>query len=395
MTAARHELAQFREQVTAWLEIAMPQLRQQFDDNRFFTLECRRVWEQMLKGAGWLALTWPAEFGGRALGTGELIIFYEECARRGAPQPINSIAHAILAPTLLRFGSQAQKERFLPGIRNSSEIWCQGYSEPGAGSDLASLQTRAELDGDTLVVNGQKIWTTNAHLAKWCFALVRSEKGTCGHHGLSFVLIDMQASGVRVAPIRQLTGEADYNEVFFDNVRVPVEQIVGSPGGGWQIAMAAAEFERGVYFLPRAIRLQRELDLATSLLSAAQVPASTRCRLQQQLAEAQDLGHVIQLRVAELTTQIEQGRSPGINGSIIKLLWSETRQRVMEICMELLGDAASLGPMAQGFRGETAIVREFLWSRAETIVAGTSEVQRNIVAERILGLPKDRHAPSK
>jgi alkylation response protein AidB-like acyl-CoA dehydrogenase len=395
VNAARHELATFREEVTAWLDAAMPQLRQQFDDSRFFTLECRRTWEEMLGAAGWLALTWPTELGGRALGTAELIIFYEECARRGAPQPINSIAHSILAPTLLRFGSQTQKEQFLPGIRDSSEIWCQGYSEPGAGSDLASLQTRAEVDGDALVINGQKIWTTNAHLAKWCFALVRSERGSRVHHGLSFVLIDMQANGVRVAPIRQLTGEADYNEVFFENVRVPVENIVGAPGGGWKIAMAAAEFERGVYFLPRAIRLQRELDLARRLLSSSHVPSSTRCRLQQQLCDAEDISHVIQLRVAELTAQIEQGLSPGINGSIIKLLWSETRQRVMEICMELIGERATLGPTAQGFPGETAIVREFLWSRAETIVAGTSEVQRNIVAERILGLPKDRNAISK
>ncbi|MCY1500926.1 putative acyl-CoA dehydrogenase FadE17 [compost metagenome] len=338
-----------------------------------------------------MALTWPGEFGGRALPTTDLIAFHELCARHGAPQPINSIAHSILAPTLLQFGTAAQKARFLPGIRLGTEIWCQGYSEPGSGSDLASVRTRGTPTAGGWLVNGHKIWTTQAHLARWCFALVRTEPDSVGHRGLSFMLIDMRAPGVRVSPIRQLTGEADYNEVFFENVVVPTENIIGEVGEGWRIAMAAAEYERGVYFLPRVVQLEHELQRAQALFERAGLAAGERGAYAHRLQEAQDRCQVIRWRVEQVIGRVAAGDTPGIDGAILKLLWSEARQTVIELQLELCGERAIIGPeAADEYAEDASVVREFLWSRAETIVAGTSEIQRNIIAERLLGLPKDK-----
>ncbi|SCV00335.1 Acyl-CoA dehydrogenase, middle domain protein 17 [Cupriavidus necator] len=381
----------FLAQASAWLLPALASFRQEFPAHANSSQACRIRWNALLREANLVSLTWSAEYGGRALPTTDLIAFHELCARHGAPQPINSIAHSILAPTLLQFGTDSQKAHFLPGIRQGTEIWCQGYSEPGSGSDLASVRTRGAPAADGWLVNGHKIWTTQAHLARWCFALVRTKPDSVGHRGLSFMLIDMRAPGVRVSPIRQLTGEADYNEVFFDNVAVPAENIVGDVGQGWRIAMAAAEYERGVYFLPRVVQLEHELQRAQALFARAGLVPGERDSYAHRLHEARDRCQVIRWRVEQVIGRVAAGDTPGIDGAILKLLWSETRQMVIELQLELSGERAVIGPEAAGEYAEDAsIVREFLWSRAETIVAGTSEIQRNIIAERLLGLPKDK-----
>lgn len=380
-------------EATSWLEKTLTVFREEFPAHANPSQPCRIRWNALLCDADLVALTWPEELGGRGLPTSDLIAFHELCAKHGAPQPINSIAHSILAPTLLQFGTGTQKSRFLPGIRAGTEVWCQGYSEPGSGSDLASVRTRAARVDDGWLVNGHKIWTTQAHLARWCFALVRTEPGSVGHRGLSFMLVDMKSPGVRVEPVRQLTGEADYNEVFFENVHVPDDNIVGEVGEGWRIAMAAAEFERGIYFLPRVVQLEHELHRAQRLLEDAKLNASAASSYRSRLLDVRDSCQVIRWRVEKVVSQVAAGKTPGTDGAILKLLWSETRQKVVELQLDLLGDRGGVGPEAEGEYAEAAaVVREFLWSRAETIVAGTSEIQRNIIAERILGLPKDKNA---
>ena len=381
----------FLEDAEAWLRTRLAQLRARFPETATHTPECRQAWNRMLCEADLIALTWPREYGGRELPTATLIAFHELCARLHAPQPINSIAHAILAPTLLRFGTPAQKALFLPGIHEGSEIWCQGYSEPRTGSDLSSVRTRAKAEDDGWRISGHKIWTTQAHLAKWCFALVRTDPASQAHRGLSFMLIDIQAEGVRVEPTRQMTGEADYNEVLFEAVAVPEGRILGEPGDGWRVAMAAAEYERGIYFMPRVVQLEAELGQLTEALVQAPMTQPERAVQAHRVRELSDLCQVIRWRVDRVLRQVAEGNTPGIDGAMLKLLWSETRQRIWEHRVELLGEAGILGPQADAPHAEAAsVLREFLWSRAETIVAGTSEIQRNIVGERVLGLPKDR-----
>ncbi|MGY6270885.1 acyl-CoA dehydrogenase family protein [Achromobacter denitrificans] len=381
----------FLEDADAWLRAALARLREQYPVSAAHTQECRQAWNRMLCEADLVALTWPREHGGRELPTATLIAFHELCARLRAPQPINSIAHSILAPTLLRFGTPEQKARFLPGIRGGSEVWCQGYSEPQTGSDLSSVRTRARPGAAGWLVDGRKIWTTQAHLAKWCFALVRTEPGSQAHRGLSFMLIAMDAEGVRVEPIRQMTGEADYNEVLFEAVAVPEGRILGEAGEGWRIAMAAAEYERGIYFMPRVVQLEDELGELEAALDRARLAPAERAVHARRVRDLADACQLIRWRVDRLLRQVADGETPGIDGSMLKLMWSETRQQVWEQRAELLGEAGIVGPQAGApYAGPASVLREFLWSRAETIVAGTSEIQRNIVGERLLGLPKDR-----
>ena len=383
---------EFLSDVALWLQASLKTLRAEFQDWEFPHDACRTRWNDMLCNAGLVALSWPKVYGGHELPTSTLIRFHEICAQHGAPQPLNSIAHSILAPTLLQFGNDAQKERFLPGIREGRDVWCQGYSEPGSGSDLASVRTRGVASESGWRVSGHKIWTTMAHKSQWCFALVRTEPNSKAHKGLSFMLIDITSPGIRIERIKQLTGEADYNEVFFDNVFVPEDQVLGTVGEGWRIAMGAAEFERGVYFLPRVIQIEAELNDTKSLFKGVKEGNLDADRIATTLEQLEDRCSVLRWRVNTIIERVARGSTPGIDGAILKLMWSETRQCLMDVRMELLGEAALLGPdSGRRFPRQAAISREFLWSRAETIVAGTSEIQRNIIAERLLGLPKDKH----
>jgi alkylation response protein AidB-like acyl-CoA dehydrogenase len=351
----------------------------------------RRRWEDHICRAGWSGLGWPREHGGRALSLARQAMVLEILATLEAPLPLNALGHGILGPTLLLHGTPWQKARFLPPLLRNEEVWCQGYSEPGAGSDLAALATRAVRDGDHYRVTGHKIWTSFANHADWCFLLVRTDPDLPKHRGIAFLLVDLKSPGVRVRPIRQITGENDYNEVFFDAVRVPVSQRVGAESEGWSIAMAAAGFERGTYFLPRVVRMRVELRRLMRLAATRRIGATPclddpviRDRLARLVVDIRVLG----LHAERMLATAASGAAPGVEGSVIKLLWSETHQRLMELALDILGPDVQFGPQEAAGPDRGRWQRDFLWTRAETIFAGTSEIQRNIIAERGLGLPR-------
>lgn len=382
----------FRVTLRGWFETHYPRFKTQWpgvpDPN---DLAWRRAWEDHVCQSGWAGLGWPTEYGGKAWPLTRQAIFHEEQARIGAPLGVNIIGHGILAPTLIHFASAAQKERYLPGILSNREIWCQGYSEPGAGSDLAALKTRAVRQGDHYLLNGHKIWTSFAHIADYGFVLARTDASAPRHRGISFLLVDMKSPGVRVEPIRQITGEADFNEVFFEDVKVPLDALVGEENGGWRLAMAAASFERGTYFIPRQVRFAQELEalkaLAAHTLRQGR-PALECPHLRRQLARLAVDSHVLKLKSYRALTHTLRGGPPGPEGSSTKLHWSESHQKLLGLAVDVLGERALVGPQGAGDPQASAWVRDYLWSRAETLLAGTSEVQRNIIAEQVLGLPK-------
>lgn len=353
-------------------------------------LDFRRAWEDALCANGWSGLGWPTEYGGRGLDLVRQAIFHEEHALCGAPLGVNLIGHGILGPTLLHFGSEAQKRRFLPGILSNQTVWCQGYSEPGSGSDLASLRSKAWRDGDGWRLKGHKIWTSFADRADWCFVLARTDPDAKAHKGLSFFLVDMKQPGIRVEPIKQITGEAEFCEVMFDDVRIAADCMLGEPGEGWRIAMAAASFERGTYFLPRLVRFRQELqalrhDIQTH---SAAVHAATAGGWRSRWARLATDSRVLRLKAEQALAAAVSGAPPGPEGSTTKLLWSEAHQRLLELAVEVRGERLLHPDDALSGDDWGALSHAWLWTRAETILAGTSEIQRNIVAERMLGLPK-------
>ncbi|MFI9555049.1 acyl-CoA dehydrogenase family protein [Nonomuraea endophytica] len=333
--------------------------------------EERHAWERHLGKAGWTCLSWPTQYGGRAAPLADQIAFYEEYARAGAPARVGHIGEGLIGPTILEFGTEEQKARFLPGIQSGEELWCQGYSEPEAGSDLANVQTKAEMSGDEWVVTGQKVWTSLAHVADWCFVLCRTERAEKKHHGLSYLLVPMDQPGVEVRPIVQLTGTSEFNEVFFDGARAHRDHVLGAPGDGWRVAMATLGYERGASTLGQQIGFRRELDrvIEAAKRGGAAADPVIRDRLVQSWLE---------LEVMRLNAL----RDPQL--PITKLYWSEWHRRLGELAQEVQGRA---GLVAEG--GElNDLQRLYLFSRADTIYAGSSEIQRNLIAERTLGLPR-------
>ncbi|MBI1773970.1 MAG: acyl-CoA dehydrogenase family protein [Proteobacteria bacterium] len=385
--------AAFRADTRAWLETNLAQVAGSLPaGTSIHDLVLRRRWEDHLCRSGWTGLSWPVDHGGAGLSLAQQTIFHEEHARCGAPLPLNAIAHGILGPTLIVHGTAAQKRRFLPKILSNGEIWCQGYSEPGAGSDLAALQTRATRDGDYYRITGQKIWTSFAHVADWCFLLARTDPAMQKHRGISFLLVDMKSPGITIRPIRQMNGEADFNEVFFDDVSVPIANLVGEEGDGWRIAMQAANFERGTYFLPRLVRMQREfielLRLAGEIHRNGR-PVIDDPLIRDRLSMSYIDVHLLRLNAIRMLRHAQRNEAPGPESSYIKLAWSESHQRLLELAMDVLGPDAMLGPQEPlAARRGRWWQRDYLWSRAETILAGTSEIQRNVIAERVLGLPR-------
>lgn len=383
----------FRVTLRDWFEAEFPRFQAQWNGTIYANdLVWRRAWEDHVSQAGWAGLGWPLAHGGKAWPLTRQAIFHEEQARIGAPLGVNIIGHGILAPTLIHFASEAQKKRFLPGILSNREIWCQGYSEPASGSDLASLKTRAVREGDHYILNGHKIWTSFAHIADYCFVLARTDPASVRHKGISFLLVDMKSPGVRVEPIRQITGEADFNEVVFEDVKVPLDALVGEENGGWRLAMAAASFERGTYFIPRQVRFAQELEalkrLAAETLRDGR-PALETPQLRRDIARLAVDSHVLKLKSYRALTNALRGGPPGPEGSSTKLHWSESHQKLLGLAVEVLGERALAGPEPTSADPQaSAWVRDYLWSRAETILAGTSEVQRNILAEQMLGMPK-------
>ena len=333
----------------------------------------RLAWDRHLAAAGWTCLGWPAEHGGRGASLREQVIFHEEYARAEAPARVNHVGENLLGRTLIEFGTPEQQQRFLPAIRTVRELWCQGYSEPDAGSDLASVRTAARHDGDRWVVNGQKIWTSLAHVADWCFVLARTEPGSRRHAGLSYLLVPMHQDGVEVRPIRQLTGTAEFNEVYFTDAYAT--DIVGAPGEGWRVAMATLGFERGVATVGLQIGFRRELDNLVDL--ARRTHAIDDPLIRDRLNRAW-----IELDV--MRSHALADPDIAANASVVKLFWSTWHQRLGELAMAVLGRA---GMVADGEWDEWQ--RLFLFSRADTIYGGSNEIQRNIIAERALGLPRE------
>lgn len=381
----------FRAEVSSWLSQALTALRAEYPQTPFTDQRLRRSFEDRLCAAGWSGLGWPTELGGRGLPINLIAIFYEEYARAGAPQGVNLIGHGILGPTLLLSGSDEQKRRFLPGIIANREIWCQGYSEPDAGSDLASLRTRAERVGDKYVVTGQKIWTSFAHIADWCFLLARTDPDAPKHKGISFLLVDMKSPGITVRPIRQMNGETEFNEVFFDGVEVPVANLVGEENRGWQVAMTAASYERATYFVPRLVRMEEEfrdlVSVAREIVRDGR-PVGDDPLMRERFARSYLDVQALKLHARRMLEAAARHEQPGPEGSFIKLLWSESHQRLLDLALAVLGPEAMLGPQEPSAPRRRHWQFDHLWTRAETILAGTSEIQRNIIGERVLQLPR-------
>jgi alkylation response protein AidB-like acyl-CoA dehydrogenase len=342
----------------------------------------RLAWERRLGEGGWIGLGWPPEDGGRGLPWSQQVIFYEEYARAGAPGRVGHIGEQLLGPTLLMFGTPEQKARFLPGILAGTQMWCQGYSEPEAGSDLAAVRTRAELRDGEWHLHGQKVWTSLAHVADWCFVLARTDPGAERHRGLSYLLVPMRQAGIEIRPIVQITGTSEFNEVFFDDARADAGAIVGVPGDGWRIAMGTLGVERGVSTVGQQIGFQREFE---SVLAAARGNGSIEdADIAGRITDAW-IGLQVMRITAESTLGAPPGTAPGTEASIAKLLWARWHQRLGELAVDVAGAGATLaGP---GYDLSDA-QRLFLHTRSDTIYGGSSEIQRNIIAGRGLGLPR-------
>ncbi|OXM64609.1 MULTISPECIES: acyl-CoA dehydrogenase family protein [Amycolatopsis] len=376
------ELTRFRREVADWLADNLTgefaRLRGLGGPGREHeAFELRLAWERHLAAAGWTCVGWPTEFGGRGLSLEEQVAFHEEYAASGAPARVNHIGEQLLGPTLIAFGTPEQQSRFLPKIVAVEELWCQGYSEPGAGSDLAAVSTSAELRDGQWVINGQKIWTSLAHVADWCFVLARTERGSQRHRGLSYLLVPLKQDGVTVRPIQQLTGTSEFNEVFFDDARTPASMVVGEPGEGWRIAMATLGFERGVSTLGQQIGFRRELD---GIEAAAKRLGTWDDPLLRADLERARMG----LRVLRAHALRTLGQAAGPEVAVGKLMWAQWHRRLGELAVRARG-ARSL--VAEGELDEWQ--RLFLFTRADTIYGGSDEIERNIIAERVLGLPKE------
>ena len=380
---------EFRREVAAWLAAA---LTREFADlvgtggpgREHELLEERKAWERRLGEGGWIGLGWPEADGGRGLSWERQVIFYEEYARAGAPGRVGHIGEQLLGPTLLMFGTDEQKRRFLPGILAGTELWCQGYSEPGAGSDLAAVSTRAVLRDGEWHVDGQKVWTSLATEADWCFVIARTEPGSQRHRGLSYLLVSMDQPGVDVRPIVQLTGTSEFNEVFFDDARAAASDVVGAPGEGWKVAMGTLAVERGVSTFGQQMGFAREYEqvLATAKATGAAADGAVSERLLDSWMELQVLRHT-----AVMTLGLPAGSTPGTEANIAKLMWAPWHRRLGELAVDVQGAA---GTVATGFgEGELSPAQQlFLFTRSDTIYGGSNEVQRNVIAQRMLGLPR-------
>jgi len=374
----------FRTEARTWLRANVPTPRLPMAGTRD-AFEAHRVWERKLHDAGFAGMHWPAEYGGRGAGVVQQAIFTEEYLLAGGPARINVLGLNLLGPTLMVHGTEEQKRRWLSRILSSDDVWSQGFSEPDAGSDLASLKTRAVRDGDVFVVNGQKIWTSYGAFADWMFALVRTDPEAPRHTGITFIAIDMTSEGVEARPIVQLDGHAGFAEVFFTDVRVPATQVIGEVDQGWSVAMTTLGFERDA----PAASPARYLRAVTELVSVARdrgldADPLVRDRLAELYAGAQ----AYRAHALRMLTRQARGESIGAEASMTKLLWSELEQRTYEFGREVLGPYAEVLSAEAPLRDPQIWNTLYWFARAATIYAGTSEIQRNIISERVLGLPK-------
>ena len=379
----------FRTEFRSWLDANLPQEWRQEEfwrakgvDESF---ELRRQWEADKAKAGFAGIAWPKEFGGRGGTPGQKAIYDEEMARSNAPITVNTLGLTFLAPTVMAIGTEEQKREIIKPLLHNEVIWCQGFSEPGAGSDLAALSTRGELDGDDFVVNGQKVWTTHAMHADRMFCLVRTSQESSRHRGISMLLIDMKAEGVEARPLKQMTGNEEFGEVFLTDVRVPRSQVLGEVGSGWDVAMLLLSFERGSSAIGQYTRFRAELDAVAA--AARKKGRSADPMLRQRLASVLTELELLRLHSFHILTKVEAGQQLGFESSMTKLQWSEAHQDLGEVYMDVLGYAGQEVP-GRPTADLDPLQEMFLWSRSETIWGGSSQVQRNIVAERVLGLPR-------
>ncbi|MGP8058639.1 MAG: acyl-CoA dehydrogenase family protein [Acidimicrobiales bacterium] len=385
----RPEDESFRKEVRTWLadhvvgEYAELGGRGGSGDETF-GFEARLRWERELAAGRWTCLGWPVEYGGRGASIAQQVIFNEECVRAGAPGRVGVVGEGLIGPTLIHFGTDAQKARFLPGIVAGSELWCQGYSEPDAGSDLANVATRAVLDGDEWVVTGQKVWTSLAHQADWCFVVCRTEPGSARHKGLSYLLVPMGQPGIEVRPIQQVTRTSEFNEVFFDGARTAADNVVGDVGDGWRVALATLAFVRGVAMLGHQLSFRRELDRVITVARAN--GRSDEPVLRQRLARAYVELSIMRYNTLRSLSGVEGPVAPP-EASIAKLFWGSWHRGLGELAMDVEGAGSTV--LAGAPYALDDLQRTFLFSRAETIYGGSNQIQRNIIGERVLGLPPE------
>ncbi len=401
-------LAEFRDEVRAWLEAQLGD-GGPFADVRgtggpgreHETIERRRAWERRLGEGGWIGLGWSVSAGGRGLSLAHQVVFHEEYARAGGPGRLMHMSEQLLAPTLLAFGTAEQQAEHLPGILSGETLWCQGYSEPGAGSDLAGVATRATLDeggsalegdGAAYLITGQKVWTSLAHVADWCFVLARTEAGSSRHAGLSFLLVPMDQPGIEVRPIVQITGTSEFNEVFFDGARCPVGNRVGAEGDGWRIAMALLGFERGVSTLGQQVGFEREYAAVRAAAERAGLweadgrPRDLHAAALAVRLERSRLDLLVLRAVAETTLRSSGEGTSGLEASISKLLWATWHRELGELAIDLEGvDGGLVGDDGELSEAQTL----FLFTRSDTLYGGSHEIQRNVLAERLLRMPRE------
>ncbi len=391
LNLTREELA-FRYEFRGWLAANVPKdwssWREKPLEESFPYL---RAWQRKLQEGCWAAVSWPREYGGRNATLMQQAIFWEEMARVEAPPMANALGLGLIGPTIIAYGTDAQKKRFIPRILSAEEIWCQGFSEPNAGSDLASLQTEARLDGDHYIVNGQKVWTSYGWVGDWCELVVRTDREAAKHQGLTVLLLDMKSPGVEVRPLRQMTGECEFSELFFRDVRVPVENVLGKVNDGWNVAVSTLMYERGSYGARLHLIFKRNINRLIQI--ARTTPRNGRTAaddpvIRQRLAQCFAEIEIMRLNQLRAFSRITATGVPGPEGSIQKIFWSELNQRVQQLAQEIMG------PYGQLLATDARAIDEGLWSygylrtRGNTIEAGTSEVQRNIIGHFVLGLPR-------
>ena len=390
------EQQSFRDEVRDWLKRNLPRswverLHGGSDIPRPDAYEFLRQWQGKLNEAGFVGLTWPKESGGRGLTFMEEMILQQEMALAKAPPVLNILAVGMAGPTIIAYGTEEQKKRYPPKMLSCEEIWCQGYSEPNAGSDLAAVQTRAVKEGEYYVVNGQKVWTSLAHIADWMMLLARTDPDAPKHKGITYFLLDMKSPGVTVKPLKQITGDAEFNEVYFDNVRVHESQILGGVNNGWGVGLTTLMYERLALGFGIQVRLRIALDGLVELARHTVkngVPVTQDPVMRQKLAQMWIDTEVFKYTGARAITKLLKGELPGPEASTGKMMWVEGHQRLQELAMEIEG------PFSQLTQGSPWAVAGGLWqhtflrSRANSIEGGTTEIQRNIIGERVLGLPK-------
>jgi len=349
-----------------------------------------RDWQAMLFRGGWCGLTWPREFGGGGLGLMEQAIYNEEMARAQAPELINKVGVNNVGPTLINYGTDAQKHRFLSKILSAEDIWCQLFSEPGAGSDLAGLRTKAEKDGDGFRLTGQKVWTSYAEFSRWAICLARTDPSAAKHKGITYFIVDMQASGITIRPLRQMTGGAEFNEVFLDAVFVPRDFVIGRENDGWSIAMNTLAHERGTgYLFKEQVKQKIAVDRLVQIVRRrTAVGQRIHLALRAEIVKAYINVEIMRCLNLDTMTRMARGEEPGADSSLKKEFWTRLTQHLHETALAVQGPAAQLMPEDPRAVDQGRFQQSFLYSRSQSISGGTSEVQLNIIATRLLGLPK-------